>query len=58
LINHQIRLAARPAPGLPKPSDWELTIEPVPTAGEGELVVAVSHVSIDPAMRAWMNAAR
>jgi NADPH-dependent curcumin reductase CurA len=56
--NHQIRLAARPAPGPPKPSDWELTSEPVPTAGEGEFVVAVSHVSIDPAMRAWMNAAR
>jgi NADPH-dependent curcumin reductase len=53
--NHQIRLAARPS-GLPKPTDWELTTEPVPEPGEGELVVEVSHLSIDPAMRGWMNA--
>ncbi len=53
--NHQIRLAARPS-GLPKASDWELTTEPVPTPGPGELVVEVSHLSIDPAMRGWMNA--
>jgi hypothetical protein len=53
--NHQIRLAARPS-GLPKPSDWELTSEPVPTPCPGEFVVSVSHLSIDPAMRGWMNA--
>jgi NADPH-dependent curcumin reductase CurA len=53
--NHQLRLAARPA-GLPQPSDWQLTTEPIPTPGAGEFVVAVSHLSIDPAMRAWMNA--
>jgi NADPH-dependent curcumin reductase CurA len=53
--NHQIRLAARPS-GLPKPSDWELTTEPVPEPGTGEMVVEVSHLSIDPAMRGWMNA--
>jgi NADPH-dependent curcumin reductase CurA len=53
--NHQIRLAARPS-GLPKPSDWELTVDPVPAAGAGEVVVEVSHLSIDPAMRGWMNA--
>ncbi len=54
-INHQVRLAARPS-GLPKPSDWELTEEPIPTPGAGQLVTAVSHVSLDPAMRGWMNA--
>lgn len=54
-INHQVRLAARPS-GLPKSSDWELTSEPVPTAGPGEIVVAISHLSVDPAMRGWMNA--
>jgi NADPH-dependent curcumin reductase len=53
--NHQVRLAARPS-GLPKPSDWQLTSEPVPAPGPGEFVVAVSHLSIDPAMRGWMNA--
>ncbi len=53
--NHQVRLAARPS-GLPKPSDWELTDEPVPKPGAGEFVAAISHLSIDPAMRGWMNA--
>lgn len=54
--NRQVRLAARPGAGRPKPSDWELTTEPVPVPADGEFVVAVSHVSIDPAMRGWMNA--
>src|ERR1700730_6811031 len=53
--NHQVRLAARPS-GLPKPSDWALNEEPLPTPGTGELVAAVSHISVDPAMRGWMNA--
>jgi NADPH-dependent curcumin reductase len=53
--NHQLRLAARPS-GLPQPSDWNFTEEPVPTPGEGEFVVAVSLISLDPAMRGWMNA--
>jgi NADPH-dependent curcumin reductase len=54
-INHQMRLAARPS-GLPKESDWSMTEEPVPTPGAGEFVVAISHISLDPAMRGWMNA--
>ena len=54
-INRQVRLAARPS-GLPRPTDWEFTSEPVPAPGPGEFVVAVSHLSIDPAMRGWMNA--
>jgi NADPH-dependent curcumin reductase CurA len=53
--NHQVRLAARPS-GLPKPSDWALTEEPLPTPASGELLAAVSHLSLDPAMRGWMNA--
>jgi NADPH-dependent curcumin reductase CurA len=54
-INHQVRLAARPV-GLPKSSDWSVTEEPVPTPGAGEFAVAISHISLDPAMRGWMNA--
>jgi NADPH-dependent curcumin reductase CurA len=53
--NRQVRLAARPQ-GMVKESDWELTDEPVPEPGEGELTIAISHVSLDPAMRGWMNA--
>lgn len=54
-MNQQVRLAARPS-GLPKHSDWEHTEEPIPTPGAGELVAVVSHISVDPAMRGWMNA--
>ena len=54
-INRQVRLAARPS-GLPRASDWGVTSEPVPAAGPGQFVVAISHLSIDPAMREWMNA--
>jgi NADPH-dependent curcumin reductase CurA len=53
VINHQIRLAARPS-GIPKPSDWELTTEPVPEPAPGGLVVANEYLSIDPIMRRWV----
>ncbi len=53
--NHQVRLAARPS-GLPERSDWELTEEPAPTPAPGQLLTEVSHISLDPAMRGWMNA--
>ncbi len=56
-INRQVRLAARPS-GLPRATDWELTSEDVPVPGPGQFTVAISHLSIDPAMRQWMNAGR
>jgi NADPH-dependent curcumin reductase len=52
--NHQIRLAARPT-GEPAPSDWAHTEEPVPTPEDGQLLVRVTHLSLDPAMRAWLD---
>ncbi len=55
--NHQIRLAARPK-GLPAPEVWEHTTEPVPRPADGRFVVRVSHISVDPAMRGWMNEGR
>jgi len=54
-VNHQVRLAARPS-GLPQASDWDMTEEPLPPPGAGELLVEISHISLDPAMRGWMNA--
>ncbi|MDB5796366.1 MAG: Alcohol dehydrogenase zinc-binding domain protein [Paucimonas sp.] len=54
LINRQVRLAARPV-GLPKPGDWQFTEAPVPALAEGELLVKVLYISLDPAMRGWMN---
>ena len=56
-VNRQVRLAARPT-GTPGPEVWDHTSEPVPEPGEGRLVVRISHISLDPAMRGWMNAGR
>jgi NADPH-dependent curcumin reductase CurA len=53
-INHQIRLAARPV-GLPKDSDWSFTEEPVAQPADGGVLVRTTHLSLDPAMRGWMN---
>ncbi|HEY5336219.1 MAG TPA: NADP-dependent oxidoreductase [Mycobacteriales bacterium] len=55
MSNHQIRLAARPS-GMPDDDSWSHNDEDLPSPGPGELVVAVSHISLDPAMRGWMNA--
>jgi NADPH-dependent curcumin reductase len=56
-VNTQCRLAARPV-DMPKKTDWSIVEEPKPVAAEGELVVQVDYLSIDPAMRTWMNAGR
>lgn len=52
--NHVFRLATRPV-GLPKRSDWTFAEEPVAPAGDGQLLVKVLYISLDPAMRGWMN---
>jgi len=57
VVNHQVRLAARPV-GLPKRGDWSFTQEALREPAEGELVVQVQYLSLDPAMRGWMNDAK
>ena len=57
LKNQQIRLAARPV-GMPKPSDWNVTSEAVRDIADGEIVVKTLYLSLDPAMRGWMNDAK
>lgn len=52
--NHQVRLATRPS-GLPSADNWEHTEEPAGEPGDGELLVRVTHVSLDPAMRGWLS---
>ena len=54
LKNQQFRLAARPV-GMPKRSDWEQTTEEVRAIADGEIVVKALYLSLDPAMRGWMN---
>ena len=57
LTNHKFLLAARPV-GLPKRSDWTFAEEPVAQPKEGEVLVQVLYISLDPAMRGWMNEGR
>ena len=54
LTNHQIRLAARPH-GLPTRAGWSFTTEPVADLDTGGVLVKTLAISLDPAMRGWMN---
>ena len=54
LTNHQIRLSARPV-GLPKTTDWSHTSEAVSEPAEGGVTLKTLALSLDPAMRGWMN---
>ena len=54
LINHQVRLASRPS-GMPSADNWRFTEEPVAAPAEGGVLVKVLALSLDPAMRGWMN---
>ena len=54
LTNHQIRLAARPK-GLPTREGWSFTTEPVVGPDDGGVLIKTLAISLDPAMRGWMN---
>ena len=55
--NRQIALAARPV-GYPKESDFKLVESPVPIPGEGEMLIRIIYLSLDPYMRGRMNQAK
>jgi NADPH-dependent curcumin reductase CurA len=56
-VSRRVHLAARPV-GEVKESDFELVEMELAEPGDGEFVCEVTHISIDPAMRGWMNAGR
>jgi len=53
--NQQFLLAARPGANI-VPQDFELISSPRPTPGEGEVLVAVQYIAVEPAMKGWMEA--
>jgi len=57
MINKRQLLAERPK-GVPSESTWNFVEEAVPALQEGEILVEQSHISLDPAMRGWMNETR
>jgi NADPH-dependent curcumin reductase len=54
LVNHQVRLASRPS-GPAVASNWQFTEASVSEPGEGGVLVKTLALSLDPAMRGWMN---
>ena len=55
--HRQLRLARRPK-GAVTSEDFEVVEGTPPTPGDGEFRVRISHISLDPAMRGWMNEGR
>ncbi len=55
--NLQVVLASRPI-GRPSPDNFELVRTPVPTPGEGQLLLRIRYLSLDPYMRGRMSAAK
>ncbi len=55
--NRLVRLAARPV-GLVGREDFDIVDEPAAEPSDGEFRVCVEVISLDPAMRGWMNEGR
>jgi NADPH-dependent curcumin reductase CurA len=53
-VNRQLRLMTRPL-GEVSSSNFEVTEEELPSPGDGEALVKVLQISLDPAMRGWMS---
>ena len=55
--NTQVLLAARPS-GKPAPSDFRIVETAIPEPADGEVLLKVLYLSLDPYMRGRMNAGR
>lgn len=54
--NLQVRLKSRPV-GVPQAEHFELVRSAIEEPGIGQVLVQIAYVSVDPAMRGWVNAA-
>ena len=54
--NRQIVLRSRPT-GVPQAEHFALVDAPIPTPADGQVLVRNVYLSVDPAMRGWVNAA-
>lgn len=57
MSNTQWILAERPQ-GRPDTNTFTRQTTDIPTAGDGEFVVKLDYISLDPAMRGWLNDAK
>jgi len=56
-MNKKLIFAKRPI-GVPTPDTWVLKEETVPNLVDGEVLIENQYISLDPAMRGWMNETR
>ena len=56
-MNKQVTLQQRPV-GMPDENTWTNTQSDIPAAQDGQFVVKQHYISLDPAMRGWMNDAK
>ncbi|WP_434352566.1 NADP-dependent oxidoreductase [Psychrobacter sp. HD31] len=57
LTNKQWRLKQRPV-GEPSAETWEFTQAEVPSIKDGQVLIKIEYISVDPAMRGWLNDAK
>jgi len=53
--NRQVLLKSRPT-GIPQAEHFEITERPAPELREGQILVRNQFLSVEPAMRGWVNA--
>ena len=56
MTNRQVRLKARPS-GIPQAEHFEIVDAPIPAPQDGQILVRNLYLSVEPAMRGWVNAA-
>jgi len=52
--NQQVILKSRPF-GLPQKEIWSFEEHPIPEPQEGQILIQQHYISLDPAMRGWLN---
>ena len=57
MLNKQVILRKRPV-GFPEPETWSLEESKVPELQEDQILVEQYYISMDPAMRGWLNNAK
>ena len=54
-VNRQVLLASRPD-GIPQAEHFRIAEAPIPSLGAGQVLVRNEWLSVEPAMRGWVNA--
>jgi NADPH-dependent curcumin reductase CurA len=54
MINKKMILANRPV-GIPEKNTWNYNEELIPEIQDGQILIKHQYISLDPAMRGWMN---